>query len=250
MAFNLIVRFMTSFCPKCGNFLGITIKKPTNDFAASEFNVDADTVPQSVSSDSHEEQMEEHKRNSVSAVDRMNVNVNRSNVGPAASQTPPNYRSIITAVQEGRKLTGEQLESIDLKQMVSDPFYRGIKNKATVKREIQIMIDDHKNSDSNTTVYARCANCGFTKLLEANSRLVSRYAPGSGITKEKKTIDKEMYRIRAKQRIIPRTRNFRCSNPACRTNTEQAPDLAAFMREEGGYDTIFVCDLCGDVQMN
>ncbi|VBB18403.1 DNA-dependent RNA polymerase subunit Rpb9 [Yasminevirus sp. GU-2018] len=165
------------------------------------------------------------------------------------SDDEPDYEGILKKVENGEKLTDNELKSIDIKEMVKNEYYKKMTKKGEIKKQIQDMIEDMGNSDENTQAYMVCKNCLFTKPIKAHLRILTKNP--EGVTATHDYINEANYRNRVHMGTMPRTRNFHCSNKECKVYTKKLPQEAIFFRKSADtYETIYVCTRCLTVKMN
>ena len=168
-----------------------------------------------------------------------------------SNQTEKNidYEDILQKVETGKKLTEDELKSIDIKEMIQHPYYKKITKKAEIKKNIIDMIEDMGNSDDNTRAFIVCKTCGFTKQIKGKLKIYTKKPEGVIATHD--IIDIANYRNRALCRTMPRTRNFTCPNDNCASHDKRTPAEAVFFRKsQMSYDTVYVCTTCMTVKIN
>jgi len=198
------------FCEKCGNILDIS-RSVVRDMDMS----DSET-PKNLSSDNNE-----------------NVD----------------YESLLKKIEEGKKLTNEELRSIDTKEMVKDEYYKKMSKKGEIKKGIIDMIDDMGNADDNTQAFMVCKNCSFNKTIDPGFRVLSKNP--EGVTATHDYVNEASYRNKVHIRTMPITRNFNCPNKECPVYKNKLPPEAIFFRKNPNtYETIYVCKRCLTIKMN
>jgi hypothetical protein len=204
------------FCENCDNILDITRSVIKGD----QYNtLDTDT-PQNVSNDSDTDQ-----------------------------ENAPDYETILKKVEDGKKLTNDELGSIDIKEMVKNEYYKKMTKKGEIKKSIIDMIDEMGNADENTKAYMMCKNCGYNKSIEPRFRVLSKNPEGIASTYD--YVDEASYRLKVHIRTIPATRNFNCPNKECPVNKNGVTPEAIFFRKNATtHETIYVCKRCLTVKMN
>lgn len=199
------------YCDKCDNILDITR-----------------TVPKSI------EELETNTPNEVSDSD---------------DDFEVNYEDLLKKIEADKKLTSDEINSINIKDMVKNEYYKKMAKKGEIKKQVINMIDDNGNSDDNTHAYMICQNCGFNKPINPGFRVISRNAEGSAATFD--YVNDAFYRNRVHIRTMPITRNFKCLNKNCPVNKgEIAPEAIFFRKNANTHETIYVCKICLTVKIN
>lgn len=159
------------------------------------------------------------------------------------------YESILKKVENGEKLTDDELKSIDIKDLAKNEYYKKMSKKGEIKKQIADMIEDMGNSDENVRAYMVCHNCGFTKPVIPKFKILTKNP--EGIAAEHEYVNEAAIRNRIHMRTMPRTREFTCPNKSCPTHTQNVPNEAIFFRKSANtYDTIYVCTNCNTVKVN
>ena len=160
-----------------------------------------------------------------------------------------NYESILKKVENGEKLSDDELKLIDIKDLAKNEYYKKMSKKGEIKKQIADMIEDMGNSDENVRAYMVCHNCGFTKPVIPKFKILTKNP--EGVAAEHEYVNEAAIRNRIHMRTMPRTREFTCPNPACPTHTQNVPTEAIFFRKSANtYDTIYVCVSCKTVKVN
>jgi hypothetical protein len=168
---------------------------------------------------------------------------------PEQNLVAVDYDTLLKKLEDGKKLTGDELSSIDVKEMVKSEYYKKMVKKGEIKKMIIDMQEDQGNSDENTRAYLICRNCAFTKVIENKFRVLSKNPEGS--VAEHEFIDEANLRLKSHIRTMPVTRYFNCPNKKCPTYTENLASEAVFFRKNTNvYETIYVCRRCLTVKMN
>ena len=218
------------FCEKCDNILDIarSIDKKDNiaiDSATPE-ELSSDTEHSNVLSDDHSE----HSDNSKEDDD-------------------VDYEGLLKKLEDGNKLSSDELKIIDIKNMVKNEYYKKMAKKGETKKLIIDMIEDMGNSDENTQAYMVCKNCSFNKSIDAGFKVLSKNP--EGITSTNDYVNEASYRNKVHIRTMPITRNFNCPNKECPVYKNNLASEAIFFRKNANtYETIYVCKRCLTIKMN
>jgi hypothetical protein len=207
------------FCEKCDSILDIS-KKPNRQPDTLDSDVE---TPKDVSSD--EESNDDKKENNV------------------------DYEHILKKMEKGETLTNDELQTIDVKELVKNEYYKKLAGKGDIKKKLIDMIEDAGNSDENTHAYMVCKNCSFSKKMESGYKVVTKNPEGSNTDSE--IINEVMLRNRIHFGPHPRSREFDCPNKSCPTHKSGTPTEAIFVRKhQNTHETIYVCTECLTVMMN
>jgi hypothetical protein len=207
------------FCEKCDNILDITRTMPIKN--NEEIDTDTDT-PKNLSSDEEEEEIK-------------NQNVD--------------YETLLKKVEAGKKLSYDELSSINIKDLVKNDYYKKMAKKGEIKKNIIDMIDEMGNTDENVQAYLICKNCGFSKTIEAGLRILSKNP--EGVISGHDYINEANYRNKVHIRTMPITRNFKCTNKDCPVYKEGlAPEAIFFRKNNTTHQIIYVCKHCLTIKMN
>lgn len=260
---------MTEFCEKCNNILDITrnivninmldspslgVKSDKESISnkmedSDNFNDDIDDNPDdnldnnmdNADDDAANEDDVDNEDNvaNVDDVDNKIVDMNKPKV---------NYKDIIKKVENGQKLTNDEILSINVKDMIQDEYYRKINQKNKIKKLIIDMIDDLGNSDENVQAYLLCTNCYYHRPIDQGFRIMSKNQEGTAYTHD--YVNEALYRNYAYQRTLPITRNFKCTNELCPSNKDNVVPEAVFLRKDNTYNIIYVCKYCKSIKLN
>lgn len=226
------------YCEKCDNILDIT-----RTIAKTFDGVDVDSgTPKELSSDGESE----------NSADEANIEANNE-VNDEANDDDDDgvdYGFLLKKIEDGEKLTNDELRSINIKNMVKHEYYRKMAKKGEIKKNIIDMIEDLKNSDDNTHAYMICKNCGFNKPIDPRFRIMSRNPVDSTDTNSHTMINEDFYRNRVHVRTLPITRNFNCPNKECPVYKDKlAPEAVFFRKNPRSYELVYVCKRCLTVKM-
>ena len=203
------------YCDKCNNIMSIS-KTPYGDYAD---DVKDQTTPQVLSTDTS--------------------NTNNINI---------DYMTLLKKVEDGKKLSTDELKSIDIKEMVKDPYYKKLTKKGDIKKSIVDMIDDMDNSDENINAYHVCNICMYSKRIIPGCLILSKNREDDvsyNMTHSAK------YRNRVHSRTMPITRNFNCMNKTCPVHTDGlVPEAIFFRKNANDFTTYFICKRCLTVSTN
>ena len=201
------------FCEECDNILDITRSVPKgNDTLDTE-------TPNTVSSDT-EEEVEEIS-----------------------------YEPILKKLEAGERPTDQELESVDLRRLVKDEYYRKMSGKSDIKKRLIDMIEELRNADNNTQAFLFCKNCAYSRVIKPNTRIMSKNPEGVASTHD--YVNEANYRNKVHIRTIPCTRNFNCPNSECPGRKGKVPIEAVFFRKNANtYETVYVCKNCKTIKMN
>lgn len=159
------------------------------------------------------------------------------------------YEDILQRVEKGEVLSKTELQSIDIKEMVKNEYYKKLPGKGDIKKKIIDMIDDARNSDDNVHAYHVCRNCSFSKRIDPGFKIVTKNPEGAVAVHE--AVDEASMRNKVHLRTIPRTRNFNCPNAECPSQKGKVPTEAIFFRKHRHtHETIYVCTRCLTIKMN
>jgi len=159
------------------------------------------------------------------------------------------YEKILKKVEEGKKLTKDELASIDIKEMVKNEYYKKMAKKGEIKKLIMEMMEDMGNSDDNTQAYMVCKNCGYCKNIDPSFRVLSKNP--DGMVTHRDYINDTNYRLKVHIKTMPITRNFNCPNKNCASNNGKIEPEAIFFRKSANtYETVYVCRRCLTIKMN
>lgn len=159
------------------------------------------------------------------------------------------YESLLKKIEDGKKLTNDELRSIDIKEMVKNEYYKKMSKKGEIKKSIIDMIDDMGNADDNTQAYMVCKNCSFNKTIDPGFRVLSKNP--EGVTATHDYVNEASYRNKVHIRTIPITRNFNCPNKECPVyKNKLAPEAIFFRKNTNTHETIYVCKRCLTIKMN
>lgn len=160
-----------------------------------------------------------------------------------------NYEFLLKKLEDGKTLTPEELLSINIKNMVSNEYYRKMSKKGYYKKKIIELIEDLGNSDDNTQAYMYCKNCAYNRPIPSRFRVISKNP--EGVASVHDYINEANYRLKVHMKTIPRTRNFKCPNSSCDSNAGKLPTEAAFFsRNNTSYEKIYVCVNCLTIKIN
>ena len=160
-----------------------------------------------------------------------------------------NYESFLKKIEDGEKLSNDDLKSINIKEMVNNDYYKKMSKKGEIKKSIIDMIDDMGNSDDNTQAYMICKNCSFNKTIDPGFRILSKNP--EGVTTIHDYVNEASYRNKVHIRTIPITRNFNCPNTECPVYKKMLPPEAIFFRKHANtHETVYVCKRCLSIKMN
>lgn len=166
-----------------------------------------------------------------------------------SSEDEINYESILKKVENGEKLSDDELKLIDIKDMTKNEYYKKMSKKGEIKKQIMDMIEDMGNSDENIQAYMVCRNCAFTKPIKGKFKILTKNPEGATSTHD--YVNEASFRNRVHMRTMPRTRDFNCPNKECPSYTQKTPNEAIFFRKNAdAYDTIYVCTNCLTVKVN
>jgi hypothetical protein len=153
------------------------------------------------------------------------------------------YETIIKKVQKGENPTNEELESIDIVDIIKDPYYKKLSNKGEIKKIILELIEDMGNADDNIQCYVFCKTCGYNKKMKNNFNVLVRKKDNLYDRKDKNI--ESNYRNKVHMRTMPSTRNFKCNNNECPSIKNKVSSEAIFFRKNSNsYETIYVCKRC------
>lgn len=159
------------------------------------------------------------------------------------------YEKILKKVEKGDALSKEELETIDVREMVKNEYYKKLSGKGDIKKRIIDMIDDAGNSDDNTQAYLVCKNCAFSKKIKPGYKVVTKNPEGTISTNE--ITNESMLRNRVHFGINPKTRVFDCPNKECPSHKKDSPTEAIFFRKhQKTHEVIFCCTTCLTIKMN
>ena len=159
------------------------------------------------------------------------------------------YESILQKIEMGNKLSNEDLQKIDIKELVKNEYYKKMVKKGEIKKSIIDMIDDMGNSDENTQAFMVCKNCSFNKNIESEFRILSRNP--DGMTSSHDYINEAVYRNKVHIRTMPCTRNFNCPNKECPVyKNNVSPEAIFFRKNANTHETIYVCKRCLTIKLN
>lgn len=168
---------------------------------------------------------------------------------PVSSERNVNYQELLKKVENNEKLSDEELNSIDIKELGNNEYYKKMNKKGEIKKRILEMIEDMKNSDENVQAYMICKNCGFTKPIKPQFKVFTKNP--EGVTSSHDYVNESNYRNRLIMGTMPRTRNFNCPNKQCPVYTKNASPEAIFFRKSSNtYETIYGCVNCATFKMN
>lgn len=215
------------FCEKCDNILDIS-RTPLGNYG----DILGEDTPNTMSSDT----------------DDSEPKTDRSLAQPKIEK-PIDYDDMLKRVEKGEKLTYDELNTIDVKELAKNEYYKKMAKKGEIKRQILEMIDDMGNSDENIQAYMVCRNCSFTKEIKPQMKIMSKNP--EGVVASHDYIDEVSYRNRIHFRTMPRTRKYECPNKDCPVYTKKIPNEAIFFRKNADtYETIYVCVNCMTVKSN
>lgn len=227
------------FCPKCDNMLDITrsIPKMTDD-------MDIEETPKQVSDDENESGSDNENNNDE---DDGDSGGDDGDDGDDINGT--DYETILRKVEAGDKLTTSEINSIDLKNMVKNEYYKKMAKKGETKKFIANLKDETGNSDENIQAYMTCPNCGFNKVIDSGFRVLSKNPEGA--TSSYDYVNEASYRNKIHINTMPRTRNFKCLNKGCPTNKGKIASEAIFFRKNANmHELIYVCTKCLTIKVN
>ena len=159
------------------------------------------------------------------------------------------YEKFLKKIENGEKVTDQELMSVDLKELGKHDYYKKMAKKGDVKKQIADMIEDLGNSDTNTQAYMICKSCGTNKQIPKKYRIISRNP--EGVASLHDDVNESNYRIKVFMRTIPRTRNFNCLNKSCPSQkSEIQPEAIFFRKHANTFETIYVCVHCLTVKPN
>jgi hypothetical protein len=158
------------------------------------------------------------------------------------------YEQLLKKIEANEKLTSEELNSIDIKELVKNEYYKKISKKGEIKKTIMDLINDMKNSDENVQSYMICKNCGFSKSIEPRFRILSKNTEGEVATHD--SINDSSYRVKVHIRTMPITRNFNCPNPKCPSHKSISPEAIFFRKNNRSHEIIYVCKRCLQIKIN
>jgi len=219
------------FCERCDNILDIS-RTPMGNFgnAHGPHELEPET-PSTISSDTDS-----------------SAKTDRSMAQPKVEKDV-DYDTMLKRVEKGEKLTYDELNKIDVKDLAKNEYYKKMSKKGEIKKQILEMIDDMGNSDENTQAFMVCRNCSFSKEIKPQMKIMSKNPEGVVATHD--YIDEVSYRNRIHFRTMPRTRKYECPNKNCPVYTKKKPNEAIFFRKNADtYETIYVCVNCMTVKSN
>lgn len=238
---------MTDFCKNCDNILEMTRTLPNvnpdnskellNTATPDELSeTDTSDFPAEVDSAGGEGGQDADKSDAESDVDSEERDDELENF----------YEGVLTAVENEDPLTNDQLANIDIKKMIKAEYYQSLKSKSAIKKKILAMIEDMGNSDENTSFYLSCTNCGYYRALDPGFHILSKNP--EGVPSIHDYSDESKIRNNIHTGIYPRTREFKCQNTKCASNTKGTPTEACMIREGDTYKMIYVCTTCLDIK--
>lgn len=247
---------MTDFCKRCNNILEMTKILPS---VADRGNIDTtkedlheDILEKKLDTDTPNELSLESDDKSKTGLEKRDVDETKSDKSDKSEDSENGesaeledfYKEILTIVESGKELTDDQMSRIDIKQMIKSKYYRDLKSKSAIKKQILAMIEDMGNSDENNTFYLFCSNCGYHRSLDPGFHIISKNAEGVASTHD--YFDEAKIRLNVHSGICPRTREFKCSNGDCASNKDSKshPTEACMMREPDSYRMTYVCTSC------
>lgn len=205
---------MTDFCKNCGNIL-IIIKKLPDVEADSADSVDSlESIKSTESTESEKsEEIEEE----------------------LDEETELFYEKILSDLSSNKKLTDDQIKKIDIKDMIRSKYYKTLKSKSNIKKQILTLIEDMGNTDKYIDFYLYCENCGYWRGLDDGFRILDKNP--MGVPSISDYTDDSVIRNNVHFGIYPRTKDFKCP--------EKCPNPEAFMmRDNNSYKMIYVCVSC------
>lgn len=159
------------------------------------------------------------------------------------------YEKLLKKIEDGQKLTNQELRTIDIKEMVKNEYYKKMSKKGEIKKSIIDMIDDLGNADDNTQAFMVCKNCSFNKPIDPGFRVLTKNP--EGVTATHDYVNEASYRNRVHIRTMPVTRNFNCPNKECPVYKNNiVPEAIFFRKNPNTYETIYVCKRCLTIKMN
>ena len=157
------------------------------------------------------------------------------------------YDEIIRKIENNEKISNADLMNFDMKELIKNDKYTQTQGKGKIRKILANLLDNAHNSDEDTTGYLLCENCGFNKKIDQNTVIFTKNSEGIVY---QECDDYDVYRNMVYQRTLPRTRNFKCPNKTCPTNTDKdVPTEACFFRKHNSYVTIMICTTCHTLQL-
>lgn len=159
------------------------------------------------------------------------------------------YETILKKLEAGERPTNAELDSVNLKLMVKDDYYKKMPKKGDIKKTLIDMIDELGNADDNTQAFLYCKNCAYSRSVKSGTRIMSRNPDGVASTHD--YVNEANYRNKIHIRTTPCTRNFKCPNSECPSRKGKVPTEAIFCRKSAqSYETVYVCKTCLTIKMN
>jgi hypothetical protein len=233
------------FCEKCDNILDIARSIDKKDIIA----IDSAT-PEELSSDSESgsDAKSDVESDAESHAETDSASDAESDAG-SRDLDDVDYEALLKKIEEGKKLSSDELKSIDIKNMVKNEYYKKMAKKGEIKKNIMDMIEDMGNSDENTQAYMVCKNCSFSKSIDPGFKVLSKNP--DGITSTNDYVNESSYRNKVHLRTMPITRNFNCPNKDCPVyKNKLAPEAIFFRKNANTHETIYVCKRCLTIKMN
>ena len=158
------------------------------------------------------------------------------------------YDDLIKKLENNEQLSPEELVNVNVKDLLKSEYYKQVQGKGKIRKLLMDMIDEAANSDENTQAYFVCKNCAYSKPIKSGTLIYTKNI--ETLETEESNDDYTVYRNMKYQKIMPRTRNFACSNPTCISNTDKnTPSEACFFRKHNSYELVMVCAYCSSIEI-
>ena len=136
------------------------------------------------------------------------------------------------------ELKKNDLLDTTLKNIIDSKEYKQLKKnqRSKVTKQVKkLLVDVNKNKINKSVFY--CNNCATVKPIEPGTCIYEKYKK----SKYKNKLDNFNFCL---SNIVDFTRNYKCPNKTCLTNTKNHIKEAAFRRNKESFKVEYQCKVC------
>lgn len=151
--------------------------------------------------------------------------------------------NLITKIISGEEPNEQDIKNIKIENLIKLEEFKKLSNKqkSTIQNKLADMIET--KDEANIAAFYICRNCHHSEPIQAQTLLTTKI--GTGSSADFYNIEKLRNNVHSK--VLPRTRNYICTDESCTSHKNPEKREAVFFKIGSSLQVWYVCTVCKSV---